>query len=192
MAAPTTERIHASPRVPTRPLLNADLSLSKACRIAGVRYPPTEPRLVVVKEPRTLALYAGKILIKEYAIGLGRDPIPHKQREGDGRTPVGEYYLCTRVENSRFHRFMGVSYPGPADADAGRKMGAITEDQAAAIRSAHDRRARPPWDTALGGEIGIHGGGSGTDWTLGCIAIENDAIEELFDALPVGAPVRIE
>jgi lipoprotein-anchoring transpeptidase ErfK/SrfK len=38
----------------------------------------------------------------------------------------------------------------------------------------------------------IHGGGTANDWTHGCVALENEHIKELFDAVPMGAPVRIE
>ncbi len=50
----------------------------------------------------------------------------------------------------------------------------------------------PLQNTALGGEIYIHGGGSAGDWTWGCVALKNEEIKELFDALPVGTIVKIE
>ena len=43
----------------------------------------------------------------------------------------------------------------------------------------------------LGGEIFIHGRGSGSDWTWGCIALDDPEMKELFDAIPVGTPVVI-
>ncbi|MGH9842359.1 MAG: L,D-transpeptidase family protein, partial [Blastocatellia bacterium] len=52
-------------------------------------------------------------------------------------------------------------------------------------------------NTRLGGDIFIHGGGTGKlfgmirDWTLGCVALENEEIKELFDTVPVKTPVRI-
>jgi len=49
----------------------------------------------------------------------------------------------------------------------------------------------PPQNTKLGGEIYIHGGGAGTDWTQGCVALADDDIKELFDSIPVGTTVRI-
>ncbi len=67
----------------------------------------------------------------------------------------------------------------------------ITRQQAARIAEADRGRRRPPWDTALGGEIFIHGQGSGSDWTLGCIALDNPDVEELFAAVEVGTPVSI-
>ncbi len=49
----------------------------------------------------------------------------------------------------------------------------------------------PPQKTALGGEIYIHGGGIEKDWTKGCVALRNEEMKEIFDAIPVGAKVKI-
>jgi WD40 repeat protein len=49
----------------------------------------------------------------------------------------------------------------------------------------------PPQDTALGGEIFIHGGGTGSDWTLGCIALADARIDWLFAAAGPGTVVVI-
>lgn len=130
--------------------------------------------------------------MKEYPIGLGRDPSGDKETEGDGRTPVGQFYVCTRLARSRWHRFLGLSYPAPDDARRGLAAGLITPGEAGAIRRAHRHRRQPPWKTRLGGEIGIHGGGGGADWTAGCIALDNAAVAELFPVLPLGTPVQIE
>ncbi|HLA09634.1 MAG TPA: L,D-transpeptidase [Pyrinomonadaceae bacterium] len=38
----------------------------------------------------------------------------------------------------------------------------------------------------------IHGNGAQSDWTLGCVALENGDIRELYDAVDVGTPVIIK
>ena len=43
-----------------------------------------------------------------------------------------------------------------------------------------------------GGLIEIHSGGSGNDWTWGCIAIENSAIDALWQTIGVGDTVVVE
>ncbi|MFR5856107.1 MAG: L,D-transpeptidase family protein [Lachnospiraceae bacterium] len=40
---------------------------------------------------------------------------------------------------------------------------------------------RPPWGTALGGEIYLHEGGTASDWTQGCIALESADMARLFE-----------
>ena len=68
-------------------------------------------------------------------------------------------------------------------------------DYAPTIQSIVDairRKAAPPQNTRLGGQIYIHGNGSQTDWTWGCVALDDKDIRELFDAVPVKTPVVIE
>ena len=68
----------------------------------------------------------------------------------------------------------------------------ISRAQHDAIVRAIKRKATPPQNTALGGDIYIHGNGASSDWTWGCVALENEDIKELFDAVPVGTPVTIK
>jgi len=173
-------------------LARVTLPLREACRAAGAHFPPPAPRLIVHKAERRLGLYSGGTLIKEYTVGLGPVPIGHKEQQGDGRTPEGDYYVCTRLERSRFHRFLGLSYPGIADARRGLRSGLTSRADHDRILAAHRKRRQPPWGTRLGGAVGIHGSGGSSDWTAGCVAVEDREVEELFTALPLGTPVKIE
>ena len=158
-------------------------------------------RILVKKSERKLYLYetkAGKErLRKTYLIALGNAPTGHKRQQGDGRTPEGEYYITHKNPKSNYYLSLGVSYPNISDADAGLKSGLITNAQHQEIASAIRSKAKPPQNTKLGGDIFIHGGGTGKlmglikDWTLGCVALENEDIKELFDLLPVKTPVKI-
>ena len=38
----------------------------------------------------------------------------------------------------------------------------------------------------------IHGNGARSDWTWGCVALENEDIRELYEAVTVGTPVIIK
>ncbi|MBM3458295.1 MAG: L,D-transpeptidase [Armatimonadetes bacterium] len=178
-------------RPPVRPLLRGDLPLPAAALAAGVSLGRGPLSLHIRKAERVLTVMAGRTAVKEYRIGLGQAPVGTKIREGDSKTPEGEYYVCTRLRQSRFHRFLGLSYPNGAAADRGLREGRITPAQRRAIRSAGNRRTQPPWNTPLGGAVGIHGGGGSSDWTLGCIAVEDSEIEELFAVLRLGTPVHI-
>lgn len=149
------------------------------------------PVIKVYKSRRVLELWDGKKRIDTFPIALGWEPSGHKQREGDGRTPEGVYYLCTRNAASSYYKSLGVSYPGKKDADEAYESELITAGQRDAIHEAINSRQRPPWDTALGGEIMIHGGGSENDWTAGCIAVEDEVIDILWDACGMGTKVFI-
>ena len=151
----------------------------------------TQPRIVVRKSERRLLLYDGDTLVARMRIGLGRNPEGHKQQEGDSRTPEGEYYICTRNDQSSYYLSLGVSYPGIKDAEAGLAAGVITQTQYDDIVEAITTGKRPPWNTPLGGEIMLHGHGSGSDWTLGCVALENDDMDVLWKHCAIGTAVTI-
>lgn len=154
------------------------------------------PKIRIHKAERRLELWESGACMGAWPCRLGRQPEGPKEREGDGRTPEGRFYICTRNEASRFHRFLGLSYPTPGDAARGLAQGLLTVPEAAAIGEAHARGIRPPWNTALGGEIGIHAAPTGEampegDWTAGCIAVELEVMQRLWEACPLGAQVRI-
>jgi len=163
--------------------------------------PEERYRIFIKKGERKLYLYSrenGKErLAKTYQIALGNTPTGAKRKQGDGATPEGDYYITHKNARSKFYLSLGVSYPNIADADKGLKEGLVTNAQHQAIVSAIRGKTKPPQNTRLGGDIFIHGGGTGKlfglvqDWTLGCVALENDEIKELFDLIPVKTPVRI-
>ena len=148
------------------------------------RQPPAQAqvpadRIVVEKSARLLTLLRGATVLKRYDVSLGGDPIGHKQREGDGRTPEGTYAVDFKHAHSRFHLALRLSYPNAADRERARRLGILP-----------------------GGDIMIHGlpnglGWLGTlhrirDWTNGCIAVTNAEIEEIWSLTIVGTPVEIK
>lgn len=153
--------------------------------------PLTHPEITVFKGDRRLLLYSGGEVVRVYRIGLGTHPTGDKEREGDGRTPEGQFYVCTKNPESNFYLSLGLSYPNEEDAERGLRDGLITQPQHDQIQRAIRRGRQPPWNTALGGEICIHGRGSKTDWTLGCIALDDQDVRELYHAVPLGTAVSI-
>lgn len=150
------------------------------------------PKIVVIKSTRLLHLYSNGSLVKSYRVGLGLSPIENKIRAGDRRTPEGEFYICVKNSRSQFYLSLGLSYPNREHAERGLRDGLITRSQYNQIISALIRRRLPPQNTRLGGEIFIHGNGSASDWTWGCVALDHTDIRELFNRVPVGTPVTIE
>ena len=156
--------------------------------------PAAEPdgmRIDIYKSTRELVLRHADGTTRKFRVGLGPNPVGTKQREGDGATPEGEYFICVKNPNSRYSLSLGISYPGPGDAARGLASAAISEAEHAAILEAHNSGHTPPWKTALGGEIFIHGHGSRSDWTAGCIALEDVEMRELYDLVSIGTPVAI-
>ncbi len=154
--------------------------------------PPMEnPRLVIKKKQRLLQIFDGEKLIRKYKIVLGFAPRGDKEIEGDGKTPTGKFYVFTKNSESKFHLSLGLSYPNAEAAIRGLREKIISQEEYDAIIEAIAKREMPPQKTALGGEIYIHGGGIAEDWTQGCVALENEQMTEIYEAIPIGAEVLI-
>ena len=151
----------------------------------------TNPRLYVSKEARRLWVVQDKVLVRDYTVALGASPRGDKQHMGDGRTPEGDFFVCTKNRASAFYKSLGINYPAPRHAETGLYAGLINKSEYKSIIDANQCVKMPPSHTTLGGAIYIHGGGCYTDWTKGCVALTNRAIDELFQIVSVGTPVTI-
>ena len=135
-------------------------------------------RVLVVKSERRLRLLRGATVLHDFPISLGWNPVGHKLHEGDGRTPEGRYQLDYFNTDSTFYRSIHISYPNGVDLLRAAQRG--------------DR---------VGGNIVIHGlppGGEWvgeflgrSDWTAGCIAVSNEAMDVIWVAVGPGTPIEI-
>ncbi|WP_027157208.1 L,D-transpeptidase family protein [Methylobacter luteus] len=135
--------------------------------------------VVVEKSKRELTVYSQGKPLKTYKVALGREPVGPKRREGDKKTPEGRYTIDYRKANSGYFRALHISYPSQADAEIAHKEGA-----------------------SPGGDIMIHGLRNGigwigklhrlTDWTLGCVAVTDREMEELWRTVPDGTFVELK
>jgi murein L,D-transpeptidase YafK len=140
--------------------------------------PERADSILILKKDHVLELLSGGKVIRTYKVALGSGGLAPKQREGDGRTPEGHYIIDSRSEHSAYHKAFHVSYP-----------------------NAEDRKRAAKQGVSPGGAIMIHGlpNGKGwigpahrtVDWTLGCVAVTDDEIEEIWKLVPVGTPVEI-
>jgi len=135
--------------------------------------------IVVLKQKRELLLMRGLKVLKTYPVALGFHPSGPKHAEGDGRTPEGAYVIDSRLgpSVSHYHMALHISYP-----------------------NATDRARAAAQHLAPGGSIMIHGMPSwfgrddlqfAADWTNGCIAVSNAAIEEIWQSVDDGTVVEI-
>ena len=156
------------------------------------------------KSARTMTLKMNGRPVKTYLIALGKNAGADKMTRGDKATPAGDYYVCEKNPRSRFYLALKLSYPNAQDAQTALARGVIDTGTCARIENAVHAGKEPPMDTALGGNICIHGGGAGRvvsdggtsyaeirDWTAGCIALGKNEIEELYAFVPLGARVHI-
>ncbi|HVG29328.1 MAG TPA: L,D-transpeptidase [Pyrinomonadaceae bacterium] len=175
-----------------RPLPDGETTNAARDAREPLKLPLVSPRIRISKSGRRLDLYSDGRVVREYRVALGKNASDDKERQGDYRTPEGEFYVCVKNAASKFYLSLGLSYPNREDAERGLRDHLITRAERDRIVRAIERGLRPPWDTALGGEIFIHGGGSASDWTWGCVALDDADVRELFDAVPKGAKVVIE
>lgn len=134
--------------------------------------------IIVYKADRKLELRSDNNVIKTYRIALGKNPIGHKKRQGDNKTPEGTYKISGKNPNSKFHKSLRISYPNEQD-----------------ILCAKNNCANP------GSDIMIHGldkksswigkAHVARDWTQGCIAVSNDEMDEIYRTIKVGATIQI-
>lgn len=146
--------------------------------------------VTVHKGARILELFRGTESLEKYQIGLGGSPVGDKLAEGDLKTPEGDFYVTDRAP-SQFHKWLGLSYPDSRRAWQGRLNGKITWLELWYLRVLDLNEMIPYSHTALGGDVGIHGGGSQRDWTLGCIAMDNDDLDKLYEVVTPGTRVRV-
>ena len=138
----------------------------------------TVTRIVVVKKVRQLRLMDGTRILKEYRVALGRNPVGHKLRQGDRRTPEGHYHIAYRKPDSAFHLSLAISYPSVADVAAAQARG---DDPGGLIMIHGQPNPEPgrPFPRRFG------------DWTDGCIAVQNHEMEEIWALVPDFTPVEI-
>ncbi len=139
---------------------------------------PDIDKIEVRKSVRKLQLYSNGKIVKSYDVALGRNPVGHKQREGDSKTPEGTYYITHHNLRSAYHLSLGISYPNEKDKANAEKLG-----------------------VSAGGNIMIHGLPNYApffgrlyrlrDWTQGYIAVNNQEIEEIYAAVKDGTIIEI-
>jgi murein L,D-transpeptidase YafK len=134
--------------------------------------------IVILKKDHLLELFAKGNLLRTYKVALGQGGLPSKTREGDARTPEGTYVIDSRNAASAYHKALHISYP-----------------------NAEDRRRAAKLRVSPGGAVMIHGLPNGKawvgaahrmyDWTLGCVAVTDGEIDEIWKLVPVGTPIEI-
>lgn len=134
--------------------------------------------VLVIKSERELHLLKDGETIRSFRVSLGTEPEGHKLSAGDNRTPEGRYILDWRNPGSDFYKSIHISYP-----------------------NREDRHLAESWGLEPGGNIMIHGlpneadewsfAFQGLDWTNGCIAVSNDAMDEIWRMVTAGTPIEI-
>lgn len=138
----------------------ADALWQPLCSAVGAPYPPPRIRLLALKDEKRVEVFVAATadgpwhFLKQFPVlAASGEPGP-KLREGDNQVPEGLYRISALNPNSLFHVSLRVDYPS-------------VEDRAQAALDGREK---------LGGDIMIHGGQA----SIGCIALGDPAIEEIF------------
>ncbi len=121
-------------------------------------FPPKKIALLVFKKEKQVELWAEQSgawkFVHMYPIQAASGMGGPKLREGDLQVPEGLYKITVLNPTSSYHLSMRLDYPNAFDLEKAKE----------------EKRQR------LGGDIYIHG----KDVSIGCVALGDDAIEELF------------
>ena len=136
----------------------AEFLLRARFQHAGVDFPPERIQLIALKETRRLELWVWAHRkwqhIHDYPIFAASGHAGPKLKEGDKQVPEGFYRITALNPNSKFHLSMRLGYPNPFDWQ----------------HAVEEGRQSP------GSDIFIHG----SAWSVGCLAIGNQNVEELY------------
>jgi len=137
---------------------NATRKLNYYFAKAKVSYPPREATFVALKQEKKLELWARdngefRFIRDYYILGASGDAGP-KLRQGDRQVPEGVYRIAELNPNSHYHLSMKLNYPNEFDL----------------FHAWQEGRDNP------GSDIFIHGSTA----SIGCLAMGDAAIEELF------------
>jgi murein L,D-transpeptidase YafK len=135
--------------------------------------------VVVVKDSRQLLVYEQGKVFAQFPVELGFNGLEDKMYEGDGATPEGQFQIIKKKSKgaTRFYKALLLNYP--------------TVEQTRRFRQAQ-ADGRIPSNQTIGGLIEIHGkADDAQELTRGCVGVENESMDRLFEKATVGMPVTI-
>ena len=134
--------------------------------------------VLVVKSESKLYLLKNQKVLSEYKVAFGANPKGHKQQEGDERTPEGKYILDYKKDDSAFYKAIHISYPNEADKKRAKEAG-VNPGGFIMIHGQKNRLGWLSWIT------------QNFNWTDGCIAVSNSAMDEIWESVSAGTPIEI-
>jgi murein L,D-transpeptidase YafK len=166
-----------------REIINQNIPVTKL--IDSLNIDVKKIYLLIEKHEYLLSILSDSMLIKQFPVVFGKNPIDDKLREGDYCTPEGTFCIVNKYSHSKWSKFVLIDYPNQ---ESWRKFNNALNNGII------------PSDSRIGGEIGIHGVPEGEDiaidvrdnWTLGCISMKRDDINELYEVVNINTRVLIK
>lgn len=138
-------------------------------------------RIVVYKEKHRMYLYRKGKKVEEFRISLGKNGTKGDKIEaGDYRTPIGQYTIVRKKCDTRLYKSLMISYPNAQDMADSRKKGV----EPGGYITIH---GQPKWNADGRGDTYT----LANDWTEGCMAVTNRAMDILWKSIENGVPIEI-
>ncbi|MGQ9620470.1 MAG: L,D-transpeptidase family protein [Bacteroidales bacterium] len=135
--------------------------------------------IIIDKYAHKCYVYSGGVKKYEFDAELGKNWTGNKRRMGDKATPEGIYKIVKKYQGRATPYYKSLTLDYPNSDDVGRFKKEIAEGLL-------------PSSSKIGGGIEIHGGGGkGTDWTDGCIALTNKNMDIIYPMVRTGTSVII-
>ncbi len=140
--------------------------------------------IIIDKSDYELSVYDEKGWYATYPVVFGNSSLEDKKMEGDKNTPEGTFHIASKKYHEKWYRYLGLDYPNEASREKFNRR---------------KQRGEIPSGARIGGGIGIHGTFPHEDfvidryknWTLGCISMKRNDVEEVYQYTPVGTAVTI-
>ena len=140
-------------------------------------------KIVVYKGKRTLTTYRDGSVVDVYRMSLGKEGGANggnKIKAGDYRTPEGTYKIVRKKCDNRLYKSLMISYPNAAD-KARAKASGVNPGGYITIHG------QPKWNADGRGDSYT----LSRDWTEGCMAVSNRAMDTLWRAVENGVKIEI-
>jgi murein L,D-transpeptidase YafK len=168
---------------PSSPDTNSESKMTVKRFNAG-EGPSGSVSIIIDKSDYELSVYDSKGWYATYPVVFGNNTLDDKKVEGDKNTPEGNFRITGKRVHDKWDRFLAIDYPTQESWEKFRKR---------------KQRGEIPQNASIGGGIGIHGTWPKEDfvidkyknWTLGCISMKCDDVEEVYGFTPVGTKVTI-
>lgn len=169
--------------------------------------PVDDYQILINKSHRTLTLSQSAVIVASYPIAISVHGSGPRTTWSDELTPEGTFLIASMQYESRFGpRQMLLETTSQSLTDYLNQYGAEGKNRLAQFESSHGK-LDTIWETydfnkvypdfPMWNDILIHGGGVASDWTWGCVALDDPQVIELFTLLHssrnrgLGVPVTI-
>jgi murein L,D-transpeptidase YafK len=153
-------------------------------RLEAASGPIGSVSIIIDKSDYELSVYDDKGWYATYPVVFGNNSLDDKKIAGDKNTPEGNFRINSKRVHEKWYRFIAIDYPTK---ESWEKF------------NQRKQRGEIPASASIGGSIGIHGTWPNEDfvvdkyknWTLGCISMKRDDVDEIYRFTPVGTRVTI-